>query len=103
MKRILIGSGTVHAPSSRRQLLYSSHSGSSQRALRPSAAPPLPLSSLDGAPVAVPDKAPKGLAIFDVKDTCFVVVPAAPAGDRKLGITVTNAGGYAGLSHLIHY
>ena len=59
--------------------------------------------TLDGAPVAVPDKAPKGLAIFDVKDTCFVVVPAAPAGDRTLGITVTNAGGYAGLSHLIHY
>ena len=53
--------------------------------------------------MAVPDKAPKGLAIFDVKDTCFVVVPAAAAGDRKLGITVTTAGGYAGLSHLIHY
>ena len=59
--------------------------------------------TLDGAPVAVPDKAPKGLAIFDVKDTCFVVAPAAAAGDRKLGITVTTAGGYAGLSHLIHY
>ena len=59
--------------------------------------------TIDGDAVAPPDKAPKEHAIFDVKDTCFVVKDALAAGEHAVGITVVKPDGYAGLTHLIHY
>jgi len=59
--------------------------------------------TLDGAALDVPADPPKHLRVFDVKNTCFVVAPDVAAGTHTLGLAVTAAGGYAGLTHLLFY
>jgi len=73
--------------------------------------------TLDGAAVALPAKPPAALKIYDVKDTCHVVIEALAAGRHVVGLTFAPPPGaakkaargrktgapYAGLTHLIFY
>ena len=74
--------------------------------------------TLDGAAVALPAKPPAALKIYDVKDTCHVVIETLAAGRHVVGLTFAPPLGdtvekaargrktgapYAGLTHLIFY
>lgn len=73
--------------------------------------------TVDGVEVIVPSTTPAKLKLYDVKDTCHVVVASMAAGRRVVGITFAPPPGavekaadgrktgaaYAGLTHLIFY
>ena len=73
--------------------------------------------TLDGAAVTLPSTPPAALKIYDVKDTCHVVVETLAAGRHVVGLTFAPPEGavekaargrktgapYAGLTHLIFY
>ena len=73
--------------------------------------------TLDGAAVALPATPPAALKIYDVKDTCHVVIETLAAGRHVVGVSFAPPAGavekaargrktgapYAGLTHLIFY
>ena len=73
--------------------------------------------TLDGEDVTLPSKPPASLKIYDVKDTCHVVIESLAAGRHVVGLTFAPPPGavekaargrktgapYAGLTHLIFY
>ena len=73
--------------------------------------------TLDGAAVTLPSTPPAALKIYDVKDTCHVVIETLAAGRHVVGVSFAPPPGavekaargrktgapYAGLTHLIFY